>query len=756
MKALLLATALFAQPGPVIAPEALTDAHVRAAIDAIAAEIVTRKHPERFWEPETPPTGETSEPGGYTALTILALLHAGQTYQHPALRDAVSWLEQLAMDRTYPRTVRASLWAMLPPRFQDLLGADAAWLLESFQARHGGWTYKPQAGPTPPDNSITQFGALALWEAAKRGVRVDRRCWQGLEERFLSMQLEDGGWNYRGDGPSTGSMTAAGLATLFITQDLLHAEEFLTPGAAPSGRGTAQDAIARGLGWMDKNFSPVENPGRDVYYFYYLYGVERVGLASGYKHFGGHDWFRAAAAEVIRRLCRWDSATGTMRVYATHEGAPRGARVQLQQLDFALLLLCRGRVPVAVNKLSSEGVAWNNRPRDVANLVSWISEDTETALSWQVVSVESDPASWLDAPVLYFASHEGLPWAAGAIALENLRRYLDLGGLLLAVNEGSTTAFAASIEKAGLAMYPHLQFRALPPEHWAYNLLWPITDKRPVLSALGNGVRELIIVAPGDLSAAFQARDTDRPALSQTAAHVYLYGSEMNRPRPRLGAPETGAARLAAPATIVRAGYAGHWNPEPAALPRAARRLEATPGAVALLDRPLADIAAIEPAPALVVACGIEPHALSAAEQSAIRDYVGSGGVILFETPGGRGRFTADAERQCLELFPGSGGIKSLQRDRIITGTGLPGAAALARLDYRPCSVEVLGARETAPRLRGLLPGGQARVLFSREDISQALLDQTCWGVSGYAPAAAEALLRNIILHAQALRAAGG
>ena len=54
-------------------------------------------------------------------------------------------------------------------------------------------------------------------------------------------------------------------------------------------------AIARGLQWMDRHFSASENPVRLRDYYYYMYGVERVGLASGMKHFGGHDWYAEGA-----------------------------------------------------------------------------------------------------------------------------------------------------------------------------------------------------------------------------------------------------------------------------------------------------------------------------------------------------------------------------------------------------------------------------------------------------------------------------
>ena len=238
-----------------ITADTITDEHVSKAIDAIVAELYSREHPDRFWEPEkTPPGDSTRQRGGYTALTVLALLSAGQTYQDPKLNDAVTYLAQFGMEGTYAISMRTNVWAKLPAKFRDKLNTDAQWLLDSFSENVGGWDYDANPRMNRNDNSIRQFGALAPWEAAKRGVKVDRKYWQRLEDAFIDMQLDDGGWNYTGDGKPTGSMTAAGLATLFITQDFLHANDETKPG--PSGSTSRhQKAMDSGLKWMDEHFS---------------------------------------------------------------------------------------------------------------------------------------------------------------------------------------------------------------------------------------------------------------------------------------------------------------------------------------------------------------------------------------------------------------------------------------------------------------------------------------------------------------------
>jgi len=731
----------------------LTDEHVQLAIRAMVQELYARRDTAKFWEPNRYDSSvDAGQAGGFTALAVLALLYAGESYQEPRLREAVTYLENLGLNGTYAAGVRAHVWAMLPDRFRKQLELDARWLTEGFSEHARGWNYGKEPQTTRRDNSVTQYGALGLWESSKRGVKINARLWQMLEERFIAMQVADGGWNYDGSGETTGSMTTAGLAVLFITQDFLHSDRYL--GVGSTSPSAADQAIKLGMAWMDANFSATENPGRDTDFYYYLYGVERVGLASGYKYFGGRDWYRAGAAELIRRLCRWDPQQRTMSIHSTIAGNARAGAVRTVDLCFALMFLSRGRVPVAINKLRSDSLAWNNRPRDVANLTTWISTRAESMLNWQIVDHAADPREWLEAPLLYLASHQALPWTKDSPELLKLREYLLYGGMILAVNEGAGNAFAHSVEQLGSALFPELAWRDLPPDHPAFTMLWPVRDKRPKLRGLSNGLRELIVLCPtDDLAHTFQRRADDRTAHFEAAANLYLYASEMNRPRPRLAqhAPnviDTAPAR--ATITVARASHAGRWNPEPKALTHFQWAMAERDIAILLQEHPLAEIHLAQPPPALVIVSGIDSHTFSDAEQAAVQAFVASGGTVLFETAGGRGAFAVSAEAMAAARFVKP--IRALLRGPIITGEGLSKGTSVASVEYRSFSFEHFGSRETAPRLRAMTIDNEPRLLFSREDISHALLDQPCWGVSGYSPDSVLRLLGNIAQHAQLLR----
>jgi len=71
-------------------------------------------------------------------------------------------------------------------------------------------------------------------------------------------------------------LTAAGLATLFITQEMLSAEA--------TGRGNVADVnLEKTRSWIAQNFEEVvENDYFNKRSIYVLYAVERCGVARGY------------------------------------------------------------------------------------------------------------------------------------------------------------------------------------------------------------------------------------------------------------------------------------------------------------------------------------------------------------------------------------------------------------------------------------------------------------------------------------------
>ena len=169
---------------------------------------------------------------------------------------------------------------------------------------------------------------------------------------------------------------------------------------------------------------------------YFLYGLERAGRLAGIRFFGRHDWYRLGAEELVRTQNRLS-------------GFWRGVTEQpVVATSFALLFLAKGRAPVLVNKLRHGPRGdWNPDPDDVRNLVSVVSRDWKSLLTWQVVDpAAATVADLLQAPVLFINGHKAPE--LNARARQNLRDYVEQGGFLsptpAAPAPSSTTASSSS------------------------------------------------------------------------------------------------------------------------------------------------------------------------------------------------------------------------------------------------------------------------------------------------------------------------
>src|SRR5207247_1662665 len=133
--------------------------------------------------------------------------------------------------------------------------------------------------------------------------------------------------------------------------------------------------------------------------------------------------------------------------------------------------LSRGRSPVAIQKLQFKG-RWDNRSRDAAASVRWLSRETERHTNWQIVPVEAPPNEMREAPILYVASDKAM--VLRDADKQRIKAYIDQGGLLLAVNEGATKEFAESVYKLAKEIYPSYEFRNLPVDHVIYSENLPV------------------------------------------------------------------------------------------------------------------------------------------------------------------------------------------------------------------------------------------------------------------------------------------
>lgn len=370
---------------------------------------------------------------GEDALGLYALLQCGMAIDDPRLNPhdpmidgALERLKLLNFGhfQTYGRCLRATTLAVYNrPQDRAALRTDVAWLVQN--GATGTYTYEKNNDRNRWDNSNSQYGLLGVWSGAEAGLEIPSGYWAAVERHWEFTQTQDGMWRY---GPTTlergtPSMTCAGLASLLVAHDYLDPAKFV----GQVGRDPFSPALRKGMVWLETednciNLVPDDpSPYRD--WGYNVYGVERVGLASGYKYFGTHDWYRELARQIMSAQQADGSWAGNPRV----------------ETPYMLLFLARGRHPIMMNKLRFP-TFWANRPHDVENLARFASHEIERPLNWQVVPIEHDWIDWMDSPILYLASHKWI-YSIDDADVKKLRQFVLAGGMLFTQADGDSPEF---------------------------------------------------------------------------------------------------------------------------------------------------------------------------------------------------------------------------------------------------------------------------------------------------------------------------
>jgi hypothetical protein len=679
---------------------------------------------------------------GANAISLYALLTAGAAVGDERLRGATPLVAKLLDGMkempiqggkdTYSRSLRISALTVLNRKEdRQAIEADARWLLES--SIQGAFTYsKPPAGQQRAnggwDNSNSQYGGLGLWAAADAGVRVPTQFWKEMEAHWVENQVKiSGGWAYQSStGPATVAMTCAGATMLMLARDQMLAEG----SAYANVTAPLSKPLERALEWLDEGDHTVNFGG---HYGYTLYGLERVGLASGYKYFGKHDWYRELSKKTVDTQ--------------QPDGSWLGGDSASVETAFHLLFLSRGREPVFMGKLRWGG-NWSNRPRDVATLTKFGGRALERALNWQVLGLQRDWTDWTDAPVMLITSEDGPQFTDADVA--KLRSYALAGGVVFTHAENGSAAFNTFAADLAKRMFPEYAMGTLPPTHPIYSALYPLRDA-PGLAGVGNGSRLLMVHSPTDLTkqwgtrAPLTERERQRTKVNTAAAElgvnvvVYATGKRDLRRRtdPAFVPPRPGEPLGAIP--VARLRYEGNWDPEPWGWVRAARKFDRETG-IALDVRPV-DVVALEPGTAPVAhLTGTAAREFSDAEVKVVREYVEGGGVLLVDACGGSAAFAESVRAGLLaRAFP-NGKASPVGPTHPVMGRERAWMGEIERLLTYGESKQVNGLRA--------MNVGNGAVLFTDLDISTGLLGATVVGVSGYEPTVAERLVRNAVVWA--------
>jgi len=775
----LIVTAAGAESAPPPKPTAgLTDEVVRNALERGRQFLIAQAEPDGSFT-------AGGMKGGLSALVFMTLAYMGEHPNRDYMDKGLEYLMDLDADagfdkkQGYAVPIRVMGFSYL---YRHLLGdrkrhvalkaKEDIMRMQMGQATGGGWRYELKGGGAY-DFSVTQWPILAMRDAQRAGIEFPDPTanLQRALSLYLQFQQDNGGWYYQGKNEKpSGSMTAAGLASLFIIAD------FLEPGSGcPCKRGASprtttktERAMDAALGWLGKHFDTKTNPQAERVgkgnVLYWLYCVERVGIAAGYKHFGTHNWYKEGAAEVIKKQGK-DGSWG-----------------RLDKTCFALLFLYKGRAPVLFNKLKFDGPGgqpgvWNAHRRDIANLTHFIEQRKEQMFHWQIVDLKVPLEELHDAPILYITA-ESIP-AFTPEQTKKLRDFTDTGGTILFEASCGNAMVRKWFLKFARNVWPEAKARPRGPEWKMVKLardhgVWEAFQKlkaRPEILGIHDGVRTSVFYSPDDISCAWQTKAlTQKLYLFDWGINLYTYATDGAPLRAKLAGREppksdrfTGPVKGGPKKTlrIARAKYGGNW--EAGANYRGfasmARHVKATAGITLQVTEPTeapfteGGVAIKDLAPGVIAYLGgSRAFTLTPPEKAALKKYLADGGFLWIEAVTGALPFDGSVRKLATEMgwtLKMLSGSHPLLHGRMDGGKGYNLTAGIG---FRKALVKAGQVGRRTPRFSGIYDGEKMIGLYSPFDVVFSTTGYQAHRCRGYKTADARAVATNLAIYLSTLK----
>ncbi|MGD9856903.1 MAG: DUF4159 domain-containing protein, partial [Planctomycetaceae bacterium] len=750
---------------------------VKRAIERAQEYLISQQLPDGSW---------SKERAGASAIVVLALSNSGLDAGHPAIEAGLKSLRNAPVpSNTYDLSLMImALTAVRDGKRDAGRIFQLAQALEAGQSNGGGWHYS--AGGDSWDNSCTQYALLGLREAAHvAGYQVDRGTWRKARDHWLREQIGSresvtgAGWTYgAGRSNPTGSMTVAGIGSLaiidsFLEQDPADGQLDCCGNTEPD---QVQQAIDAGIRWMGSRFRVRDNPGGAGWLLYYLYGLERAGRLSGRRFLGEHDWYREGARFLVEFQNPVTGAWKDSMALAQDDNV---------STSFALLFLAKGLAPVLINKLkfgprnpaTGEPLhdGWNRHPKDVRNLVDYLSGRPKwpSLLTWQVVDFdqavnEEGVQALLQAPVQLLSGDEA-PDSIQGVQVDLLREYIAQGGFLLAVQNCEGGNFDAGFRELIKRMFPTGEFRLrkLPDTHDVYRTEHLLNTNPPELWGVDFGCRTAIIYAPFDHACRWDHwtpfDPPDRPPELKAAigrslqmgANIIAYATN-REVHDKLDSQEafvTEEQEDAAGGATVRLAQLRHTGGWDTARNAARHLLDALEKKVGL--RPAARIANLPATDPqlfeypLLYMHGRQNFSFSQAEREQLKAHLENGGLLFADACCGAEAFDTAFRRLIEQTFGGNLERIPMEHELFRSDWGYDIRRVERRLprDERRGSVLDTELSVGEPILEGLTVNGRLAVIYSKYDLSCALERQATSACAGYTTEDATRIAVNIVLY---------
>jgi RNA polymerase sigma factor (sigma-70 family) len=235
------------------------------------------------------------QPGGVSALALLALLESGVKPDDEIVARGLNYLRTVKPQHTYAVSLQTQVLCRANQKKDaDQIKTNVQWLEDAAVWNGGklqGWGYTANGG-NRADNSNTRYAVSALYVAHQAGFKMKaEKTWEAIRAYYVTTQSADGSWQYQAAGPrvkGTHTMTLSGLLGLTQAKDVLGKEDKASEKARDSG-----------FAWIANEFR-LQNPPHTFYNFDL---IAAVGRGAEKKDFGTkdkkRDWYREGAEWLI-------------------------------------------------------------------------------------------------------------------------------------------------------------------------------------------------------------------------------------------------------------------------------------------------------------------------------------------------------------------------------------------------------------------------------------------------------------------------
>lgn len=687
---------------------------------------------------------ESTHHGGPTVLAAFALLSADVELSDERMSMMIQALSDHGLPEagTYVRSLRAGVWAKLlnAPRitseqrirFKRFLYKDVQWLRAEMKT-DGAFDYGHDisVNPNSGDASNTQFGNLGLWLGDMNGGEVGRDAWLKVERYWMKGQDPGGGWSYiAGAGRSTSSMTVAGCNSLYIVLERLYAR-----GDRPYRRyaGCKPNRIIRKRvaqifqAIQDGNsYLKLHPPDVAQHHRYELFGIERLGLASGRAEIGGEDWFRTHAPAAVSH--RW------------------GHHIVADA--FTLIFLVHGQAPVLIQKLQhgEDEDSWNYYFRDLHGLSIYLSNSFERLYRWQYVPRNADLRTLENSRILFISGRDSLEF--NETMKGRLRTYVDNGGLIILHADLGSRKFSRSVRPLFESMFARegWTFNALPEHHDLYTCLHGKESrrKRIPLEAITDGPRILVLLSPVDLAGAWHQQRENFKDIFEIMGNIRVYTAPAHDVLPRvLRRDETPTAARArrGQLRIKRFRHGGDWDAHLDMWRRRHARLSGATGIDIVADETgdrSEDLSEFD-----IVHFTTRGRVKPTKEEVAIlKSYVNGGGLLLVESADG----TPNGNRAIVKMMRliDVGDQRVLARsDALMTGA-FPEGKPLSKLVTTPAGASLIPIGDAPPIFLRVVDD-RIGMIACPFDLSAGLERHHIWNRVGFDSASTDQIVHNIL-----------